>query len=74
MHNIRWDLLPGVISQVLINIAIFTLVLTIFGAGILKYFVRTVPLLSHAILFFGRCSACCSSSRRYGSLSRCSEL
>ena len=33
MHNIRWDLLPGVISQVLINIAIFTLVLTIFGAG-----------------------------------------
>jgi hypothetical protein len=43
MHNIRWDLLPGVISQVLINIAIFTLVLTIFGAGILKYFVRIVP-------------------------------
>ena len=52
MHTIRWDLLPGVISQVLINIAIFTLVLTIFGAVVLKYFVRTVPLLSHAILYF----------------------
>jgi hypothetical protein len=52
MHTIRWDLLPGVISQVFINMAILTLVLTIFGALVLKYFVRTVPLLSHAILFF----------------------
>jgi hypothetical protein len=52
VQNIHWDLLPGAIFQVLINLAIITFVLTIFGACILKYFVRTVPLLSLAILFF----------------------
>lgn len=49
---IRWDLLPGALAQVLLNIVLLTLVLTVFGALALKFFVRNVPLLSHAIIFF----------------------
>ena len=51
MQTIKWDLLPSVISQVLFNIAIFTLILTFFGMLALKFFVRSVPLLSHAFVF-----------------------
>jgi hypothetical protein len=51
MQTIRWDLLPGVLTQIAIYLSILTLILTVFAAPLLKYFVRVVPLLSHAIIF-----------------------
>ena len=52
MQAVRWDLLPGVIYQLIINISLLTLALTFFGTFLLKFFVRQVPLLSHAFIFF----------------------
>jgi len=52
MRTIHWDLMGPVLAQVLFNITIMTLVVTLFGTFVMKYFARTVPLLSLALIFF----------------------
>jgi hypothetical protein len=52
MDGFFWVTSLYVLAQALMGFAINTLFLTIFGALILKYFVRSVPLLGHAVLFF----------------------
>lgn len=52
MQTINWNLLSSAVAEVLFNISVATLVVTIFGMLALKFFVRPVPLLSHAIIFF----------------------
>jgi hypothetical protein len=52
MRTINWSVLGPVLLQVMLNVTIMTLVMTLFGTAVLKYFVRNVPLLSHAFIFF----------------------
>lgn len=52
MQNINWNMVGPAFAQVLFNITVASLFLTVFGALLLKYFVRQVPILSCALLFF----------------------
>jgi hypothetical protein len=52
VRTIHWELMGPALGQVIFNITIMTLVVTLFGTFVMKYFVRTVPLLSLAFIFF----------------------
>ena len=44
--------MAGALLQTFITLVLYALVLTFFGMFALKYFIRQLPLLSHATIFF----------------------
>ena len=44
--------MAGALVQTVIMVVLYALVLTFLGMFVLKYFVRQLPLLSHAMIFF----------------------
>jgi hypothetical protein len=52
MREIHWDSIGLALGQALFGVVLLSLVWTLLGMLVMKYFVRHVPLVSHAIILF----------------------